>query len=216
MKRILLILVATVLSQIGAPLAFAARSSNTSSSSPGSMFYGVENPEGSSHFYGAIGFFGVDYSHIFKDNDNVNNTPSLSGMLNIGGDYEYMLQTDFGVGGLFRYYSTSDDWQNNVTASYSNWVIGPYARFHFPNRFFDFFFGPGLGFGNPTGEYKTSATKTNLDAGTQLMPFYQMGVLIGISQNLAVGFETMRLLSLGRTINGWVQSDYTFKVRFSM
>lgn len=127
-----------------------------------------------------------------------------------------MADEDFGIGGIIRYYSTSDETRTDIKTSYSYWGLGPIARFHFPNKKFDFSFGTGLILGAPSGKVEPkTGTNTKVDASIHMMPVISMGILYKLTGTVALGFDSTRYLTLGSQINGWLQQDYMLKARFS-
>lgn len=174
-----------------------------------------ENSAGTHHIYGALGFFSGEYSRVYIANDNQGTSTPISGLIAIGADYEYMFKQDFGLGGLFRYYSSKDDVAQNTDYEYDETLFGPYARFHFPNRWFDFAFMTGFAFHTAKGVSNTGGTKTKADTGLKIGPMWGLQLMVAITDTVSVGAETIRLMTLGSEFNGMVSTDYTFKGRFS-
>src|SRR5690606_27791422 len=110
MKSItLLAIIVTILSTP----AFAQKRPYTTTPSSSSYSYTpreFSNPEGSMHVYGNLGWFGTESSALWKDTTTTGSgvTPTLSGLIGLGADFEYMLQNDLGLTGVFRYYGTGD------------------------------------------------------------------------------------------------------------
>jgi hypothetical protein len=175
-----------------------------------------ENPVGTHQLYGALGFFSGDYSYVNVSNDNRGYAQPISGLFAIGADYEYMMREDFGLGGLIRYYSSKDSVDNNTDYEYTQTSFGPFARFHFPHRWFDFSFSTGLAFHTVKGETKTGGTTTKGDSGLKVGPMWSLQVMFNVSPSVALGVETLRIMTLGSEFNGMVSTDYVFKGKFEL
>lgn len=228
MKKILIVAILTAVStsvwaQKRSTTSSAPRASSTAPSSsqtsthtstwssPGKF----TNDEGSQIFSGALGFVGTNGFNYNVDSTNQGSQAALSGLFALGAEYEYMFHEDIGLGGLFRYYSTSDDLTTDVKYSYSYWGLGPMARFHIPNNMFDFSFGTGFLLGAPSGKREPkNGTTTKLDGSVHFLPFINLGVMYKVTSAIAVGVDTTRVMAIGSQLNGLLQEDFMFKVRF--
>ena len=127
-----------------------------------------------------------------------------------------MMKQNLGVGGLFRYFSTSDTTATNTETSVSGFGLGAFLRNHIPEDTWDFYFGTGFAAIDPAVEVKSGATTTKLDPSMKICPFYQLGVEYALAHNMAAGVETTRALALGSEMQGWFYSDWVLKFRYTL
>lgn len=167
---------------------------------------------------GALGFYapgGAVYTGKIGGTDSVQ-SPNVSGLFGIGADFDYWINSDFSVGGLFRYYSTSD------TAGASEFTnrlltIGATAKAYLiDTNSWDGYFTTGLGIISPSWKQTSGTVTQELDVSMGFGFYFGMGVLYKINPTLGVGVENLRMVAVGEKINGWPLSDYMFKVRFAL
>lgn len=174
------------------------------------------NSKGSNYVFGNLGFFSTEQGALYKDQNTNGTTPALSGIFDFGADFEHMMENDFGLVGMFRYFSTSDKQGANTTTSISGFVFGAGSRFHFPNRMLDFYFTPGLSFASATAKLEGGGQTQTTESGTVIHAFAQFGAMYALNNQMAVGAETTRYLSLSSELNGILLTELVFKFRYSL
>lgn len=179
------------------------------------------NHAGSMHVQGALGWFGTEGAYLWKDSTTNGATPNLSGLIAVGGDFEYMLQNDLGVGGLIRYYGSGDvvgktTSNTDIETSISTLALGAFSRVHIPHRQFDFYMAPGFGITSTSAKLTAGSTSTTTDTGTVFTFFIQTGLMYALTHNMAAGFETTRYLPWSSEFNGWLLQDFALKFRYSL
>jgi hypothetical protein len=185
--------------------AFAQRSAySTSSSSSGRMAIS-----------GALGFFGSNGGVLFND-PNGPTLMALSGLFGLGGDFDYYIRDDISIGGLFRYYSTSDTMGGEYTDTVM--TLGGTVRAHIiDTTSWSGNVSTGLGILNPTSKRPSGANSTTTtDPGMNFGFYFGMTILYKLNPDMHLGFENLRAIGLGDKVNGWVLSDYMVKLRFFM
>ncbi len=134
-----------------------------------------------------------------------------SGLFAIGGDYDYMLNKDFSVGGVIRYYSCSSTIMSNAVQD-TLFTFGPSAKAYLPSGDFTPYVGAGFVLLAPG---VTSGNNTySITSGIGLM--MSLGIMYNLTDNVALGIETMRLTGLSSSINGNLTEDYMLKGRFAI
>ncbi len=198
--------------------AFAQRNSPVYSSSYSTPAQ-FTNSAGSMHVYANLGWFGTESAWLFKDEQTSVGTQPLSGMIALGGDFEYMMKEDLGMGALLRYYSTGDTYvktaSTSTEASLSSLAIGAFSRFHLPHNQYDFYMSPGLGITSTTSKLTGAINKT-YETGTVFTFFIQTGVMYAFTGSMAAGFETTKYLPWSSELNGWLLQDFVVKFRYSL
>lgn len=173
------------------------------------------NRQGSIRLSGVLGWFGTEQARLWKDSKTNGNNFALSGLIGVGGDFEYFADTDLSVGALIRYYGTGDDYNADVKVSMSSFAFAPAIRFHLPHKRTDFYVGSGMGFTSSSSKLESGGTSTTTDTGATFTAFLQAGVLYAITDQIAAGFETTRYLPLSPEFNGWLLQDFLLKTSFT-
>lgn len=180
--------------------------STTTNSSP--SYYSGGGNTGRMAVSGGLGFYGAHGAQYVEGNNN--DGPKLSGLFGLGGDFEYFLAEDMSVGGIFRYYSTSDSFSGaEFTDTFM--TLGGIVRAHLFETT-SWTGGLTTGLGMLTGSSKSGSTTVN--SGTAFGFYFGLHALYKINPNLAVGVENLRMIALGDKANGWPLSDYFAKARF--
>lgn len=203
-------------------LALAFMSFGASAIAAGKSYAGSSNSVsyGGSHqhaFSGGLGFYGMGATNYQAkvSGADVNVSPApLSGLFGLGLDYEYILKDHLTVGGLFRYYSTSDSLGTGTTVDTKTTVLslGGIVRGYMDAEDFKFFLGTGLGILSIT--YNSGPTSYDIPMG---FGFYiDGGVLYKINDQFSLGIEHLRALAVGDKINGTPIADYLIKGRFTL
>jgi hypothetical protein len=125
------------------------------------------------------------------------------------------LKDDFTVGGMFRYYNSSDtvatvDHTDTVT------MLGGIAHAQFyNNERWNAYLGSGLTFLKVSVKLSNNgpAAGTYSPAMTLGVPF-ALGIGYKLNDNLTLGVEHLQVLALGDKINGWPVSDFMFRLSF--
>jgi opacity protein-like surface antigen len=203
-----LILAATLAMSVTA----AAQSRRISASDyRGSSSSGQHAVSGAFGFYNGSGLL-IDTS---KTAGAQSDGPTVSGFFGIGGDYEYVMANDFTVGGLFRYYSTSDSVSSSVEQRVAGWHIGGMAKCYLTTENFAPYIGAGLGIINLSVKRTSAGTSTDIEA-TSLGFTMALGVLYKFSDTMQFGVENLRAWGLGEKMQGMPINDFMFKGRFML
>jgi hypothetical protein len=135
---------------------------------------------------------------------------NVSGLFGLGGDYEYMMDENFSLGGVLRYYNASS---TIGTTNYQDTLfgLGADARAYLRVKEFLPYASAGLMFMAPG--VTAGSNNFNISSGIGMM--MNVGLLYEINETVAVGLETMRLMGLSNSINGNIIEDYMFKGRFA-
>jgi hypothetical protein len=166
----------------------------------------------------SIGFMGPG-SNTMKD--TIGGTESstslkMSGLLGIGFDYEYMLKDDFSVGGILRYYQTTDSIAGTKYTD-SAFVIGPIVHAYLVNS--SHWLGyVGSGFVVMSLKEKQSAGGADQTYSPDMavgLPIV-MGVAYKINDLMSAGIEHTQVMALGSDINGWPISDFMLRLRLAL
>ncbi len=168
----------------------------------------------------AIGFFGSGPATLtYRVGNNASESAAinnLSGIFGIGGDYEYMVKSDLGIGGMFRYYATEDSVASS-TYKTSTVLLGPIARAYLINTQ-SWLGAVTTGLTTINMSYK----ETNGGSTSDWNPSMHFGWIMGWSvfykfnSQMALGIENMRVLAVGDKINGWAVDDFMFKFRIAL
>lgn len=201
-----LILVATLALSITA----AAQSRRISASDYRGSSSGTHAISGAFGFYNPGSALLIDTS---KATGSQNVSPAASGFFGIGGDYEYIMAPDFTVGGLFRYYSTSDSITNTQEQRVAGWHLGGMAKAYLSTDNFAPYIGAGLGMINLSVKNTTGGSSTDIEA-TTLGFTMSLGVLYKFSDTMQFGVENLRAWGLGEKLQGMPINDFMFKGRF--
>lgn len=202
---------------LASPLAFGRGSSS-------SAYEAHDSAKGHHVFTPGIGMFGSGpVAMTGKPNGGTfDNTVynGLSGIFGIGGDYEYMVKSDIGVGGLFRYYSTEDsggDSTQSLTFKTSTVLLGPIVRAYLINTD-SWMAAITTGITSINASYKVVAGSTTNDYNPTMHFGWIMGwnLFYKFDSKLAFGIENLRVLAVGDKINGWAVDDFMFKVRIAL
>ncbi len=189
-------------------------SSPPSSASTSSSYsrYSSYGSSGSMVVSGALGFFASGLGTVTDDPKS--GTSYLSGFYGLGGDFEYFLNSDVSVGGLIRYYTTSDtlsgtDYTNSLTT-----LGGAVRAYLVDTNHWSFAGSSGVGFTSAAVKASTRGVSADVDSGMQLSLYLGMTLLYKVNNNIHLGVENLRVLGLGSKLNGWVLSDYMAKISF--
>ncbi|MEQ1877442.1 MAG: hypothetical protein ABL958_12420 [Bdellovibrionia bacterium] len=163
---------------------------------------------------GALGFFGTNGGTITANNA-ATGQPTLSGFFGLGGDFDYFMSDDWSVGGIFRYYSSSDSaaFGSAGNAEYTDTLMtigGTVKAYVFDTTHWQGNITTGLGM--VTAQVK--AGSNSVDSGTSFGFYWGLTLLYKMSSDMAFGVENMRMIALGSSLNGWPLSDYMLKARF--
>jgi len=172
---------------------------------------------------GALGMFGSSGGYYTGQRSDSNQTTTaannLSGLFGIGADYDYMMADDLSVGGLFRYYSTSDSLGDSTSTqpevTLTALTIGGMVRAYFQTENWIFSAGTGLGIFSPTYKYKQGGTNYDVDVNTGFGLYTSLGMGFKVNEDFVLGVENLRMLGLGEKLNGWILNDFMIKGRFS-
>lgn len=162
----------------------------------------------------ALGFFSAPVAYL-QDEPNTGSNIPLSGIIAIGGDFEYHLDKDLALGAYLRYHGTGDDVGPNTEASFSNLALGAMAKGYLNSRNWAFYYGAGFGITSTHYEVEAGTTTTETDPGMTLGPVLVIGGLYPINDKFSIGIENMRIYALGEDTNGEVVSDWTIKGKFN-
>jgi opacity protein-like surface antigen len=165
----------------------------------------------------ALGFYAPGAAGL---TDKINGSsatasPVVSGLFGIGGDYEYSLDTNFTIGGLVRYYSTSDSTTDANTQTVSGWTLSGLAKAYFPSDRFLPYLGAGVGLVSMELKNAHNGATDDYNPSATIGFSYVMGLLYKIDDRMAFGVESLRVIALGEKLNGTPISDFMFKGRFS-
>jgi len=174
------------------------------------LFFGLNSQAAELSVSGALGFFTVGNPYL-QDDPNRTDARSLSGIIAIGGDFEYHIDKDLAFGAYVRYHGTGDDVGPNTEESFSSLALGGMAKGYLNSRNWNFYYGAGFGIVSASYEEKNGTTTTEYEPGMTLGPMLVIGGLYPISEKFSIGIENMRLFSLGEDTNGEVVSDWTVK-----
>jgi hypothetical protein len=163
------------------------------------------------YVWGGLGFFNGGAHYINNGDSGEARATSLSGVIALGGDFEFMFDYDLGLVATLRYYSTTEDIEDGETLTYSVFALGAQTRFHFPHKAWDFYAAPGLSLASASAKYDDETS----EGGLTLAPTFTIGVAIALTPQIAVGVENQRIIALGSNLNGELVSDYLIKGRFS-
>jgi hypothetical protein len=156
---------------------------------------------------GALGFYGGEG---FYTANNSQAPTTISGLFGFGGDFDYYLYDDLSIGGLLRYYSTSDS-VNGDDRTNTLLTLGGTVRAHIiETSHWSANLATGLGILNGT----VKQGSTTYDPGSTFGLYFGTTLLYKFSSQLAFGIENMRMMGLGSNVNGWPLNDFMFKVRF--
>lgn len=164
---------------------------------------------------GAFGFLAPGQNMLTgtSPNGNIVNTTgfTLSGFFGLGGDYDYMLNKDFSVGGVLRYYSVSTTinsqaWQNTLLA------LGPTVRAYLPVGAWLPNVAAGLMYLSPG--LTQNGTAYTISSGLGLL--LSAGILYPLNDSVSLGIEVSRFTGWANSINGNLVDDYMFKGRFAL
>lgn len=165
-----------------------------------------------------IGFMGSGYNTV---KDTIGGTESstslkMSGLLGIGFEYEYMLKDDFSIGGLIRYYQTTDS-IGNTKYTDSAFLLGPIAHAYLVNT--SHWLGyVGSGFVVMQLKEKQSAGGADQTYSPDMaigLPIV-MGVAYKINDLMSAGIEHTQVMALGSDVNGWPISDFMLRLRLAL
>jgi hypothetical protein len=183
--------------------------SDTSTTSSSSISSGGGNA-GRMAVGGGIGFYGSGGATYVQGTSTA--SPALTGMFGLGGDFDYYLADDFSVGGVFRYYSTSDT-VNSTEYSNTLMTIGGIARAHvFETANWSGNISTGFGMLSAT----VKSGNSTVDPGTNFGLYFGLATFYKFSSSMHIGFENLRMMGLGTATNGWPLSDFFIKARFFM
>ena len=173
--------------------------------------YGGGGSEGRSAISGALGFYGPGDGSVYNSTNGLTQM-GLSGLFGLGADYDYFIGEDISVGGLFRYYSTSDSFSGS-DATDTLMTLGGTVRAHLiETTNWSGNVSSGLGIVNPTAK----RGNTTIDPGMNFGFYLGMTLLYKLNPDMHLGIENLRAFGLGDKINGWLLSDYMVKLRFFM
>lgn len=166
---------------------------------------------------GALGFLAPGANTLVgtANSQTVGTSFKTSGLVGIGGDYDYMLNKDFSVGGMLRYYNCSTTIvANNATATEQDtlFTFGPVAHAYLPMGDFVPYLGAGFELLLPS--VTSGGTSISITTGMGLM--MSAGLLYNLTDSVALGIETMHLIGLSSSINGTLVEDFMFKGRFAI
>jgi outer membrane protein W len=167
---------------------------------------------------GALGFLAPGANTLVgtSNNQTVGTSFKASGLIGIGGDYDYMLNKDFSVGGVLRYYSSTATvaagGNTTVTEQDTLFTVGPTAHAYLPTGDFVPYLGAGLVLMAPS--VTSGGNSISITSGMGLM--LSMGLLYNVTDAVALGIETVRLTGLSSSINGNLIEDFMLKGRFAI
>jgi hypothetical protein len=165
----------------------------------------------------SLGWMGPGGTNTLTDGDSkAAKSMQLSGLFDIGAEYEYMLKDDFSIGGFFRYGMTSDSVAGN-SVDESVFLIGPMAHAYLINndRWIAYV---GSGFTAISLKHKESVggTSTTWSPNVALGIPFAIGVAYKFTDTISGGIENMRVMALGSDINGWVTDDMMLRLRLAL
>jgi len=142
-------------------------------------------------------FVGVSVGLNFTDND-----------VPIGVNYENAIKREFGIGGIFRYWSrTTFHFSDGGTYVWNTELIGVQGNYHFkvPQREIDPFIGVVLGYGFNQGSAHNTIYESfySVSAPTSVLFAIQAGARYFISDNIALvgklafGNDSYNVLEIG-------------------
>jgi hypothetical protein len=179
----------------------------------------VSSSDVSHHNYvsGALGFLAPGANTLVgtSNSQTVGTSFKTSGLIGIGGDYDYMLNKDFSVGGMLRYYNSSTTISaNGATATEQDtlFTFGPVAHAYLPVG--DFVPYLGAGFELLVPSVTSGGASISITSGMGLM--MSMGLLYYLTDSVGLGIETMHLIGLSSSINGTLVEDFMLKGRFAI
>jgi hypothetical protein len=163
----------------------------------------------------SLGWMGAGYSTI-SDTTNGTNRMQLSGLFNVGVEYEYMLKDDFSVGGFMRYGMTSDS-VSNTSIDESTFLMGPMVHAYLLNNA-SWLAYVGTGFTAVSIKHKESSggQSTTWSPNVALGVPLSVGVAYKFTDMISGGIETMHVMALGSDINGWPVQDYMLRLRLAL
>jgi hypothetical protein len=162
-----------------------------------------------------LGFMGPGRNELTDNVGGADRSTNLvaSGFFGIGADYEYGLQNDFSVGGLFRYYS-SNDTIGTVDHTDTAFLLGGLAHAQFYNTDkWNAYLGSGLTLLKVSAKLSNNgaAAGTYSPAMTLGIPF-AIGLGYKLNDQFTLGIEHLQVLALGDKVNGWPVSDLMFRL----
>jgi len=169
---------------------------------------------------GALGFYSPGNATWVGTANGSSNvvTPRVSGLFGIGGDYEYLWSNDFTLGGIFRYYSTSDSLTTGATTTEETvrlWTLGGMAKAYYHASVWSAYFGTGFGVLAPTYKLQTGTTTVDTEISTGFGFYLAVGWLFRVNEQIGIGVENLRAMSVGEKMQGWAINDFMFKGRFT-
>ncbi len=190
-----------------------AQAQSRQSSYHGSRYVSSEESSHRNYISGAFGFLAPGYNTLIGTVNGQQQQTNFqtSGLFALGGDYDYMLNKDFSVGGVLRYYNCSSTILNNSVQN-TLFTLGPSVRAYLPSGNFLPYLGAGFMFMAPS--VTSGNVSYSITSGIGLM--LSMGLLYNINDGVALGIETMRLTGLSSSINGNLVEDYMLKGRFAL
>ena len=164
------------------------------------------------YFHAGLGVANTGYYYI-NDGDAGSRTLPLSGLAGLGGDFEYMVDYDFGMVATVRYYTLSEEVEDaNEDFKLSAFSLGASARFHYLMKFWNFYFSPGLSFTTASTEYGENES----EAALTVAPTLALGVMVAITEAVSLGVENYRVIGMGAALNGTIIDDFMIKARFGL
>ncbi|MCB0393370.1 MAG: hypothetical protein KDD25_02350 [Bdellovibrionales bacterium] len=194
---------------LAAPMSFAAEGS------PHQLSAGLGT------FATTTAYFG-DTSYDGKSDDG-NGGASLSGFFDLGVEYTYRMKKTMGVGAIFKYFSTSDETQEDLETSFSAFVIGGVWRHYLRAGQTEFSIGGGLGYMSASIKYSGDAVLDNSNSSVDsaeteeaglFTTFFLIDANYWISPKFAIGIEHGTYYALGDTWNGVAASDWMINGTF--
>jgi hypothetical protein len=134
-----------------------------------------------------------------------------SGLFALGGDYDYLINKDFSIGGILRYYNCSSSIAGQ-TVQDTLFALGPDVRAYLPSGNFLPYVGAGFIYMAPGVTVGNNSYSITSGLGLML----SMGILYNLTETIGLGVETTRLTGLSSSINGNLVEDYMLKGRFAL
>ncbi len=181
----------------------------TDSATPSYVSTTASGKAGRMAISGGLGFFG-DNGGFVTANNNAVSMVGLSGLFGLGADFDYFAHNDVSVGGLFRYYNTSETIASTEYSATVMTIGGTVKAYVFDTDHWEGNFTTGLGFINATAKQGATTAESGMTFGF----YFGTSIFYKHSHDLAFGVENLRVLGLGDKLNGWVVSDLMFKARF--
>ena len=133
---------------------------------------------------------------------------AISGFYGIGADYEFQMKEDLSLGGMFRYYSSTDS-VNGADMTDTVFILGGLAHAQVINTDkWHGYLGSGVSLVKATAKRGTNNYSPSMTLGLPLA----LGLGYKLSDSMILGIENLRVLALGDKVNGWAVNDFMFRL----